>query len=56
MKHLTTLALLLVAAGFYAAGMSTGVAIFAGAGALAEGAFWFRLFRRESRQASVPGK
>lgn len=56
MKHLITFALLLVAAGFYVAGMSTGVAIFAGAGVLAEGAFWFRLIRRESRQAPVSSK
>ena len=56
MKHLVTLAFLLVAVGFYAAGVSTGVAIFAGAGVLAEGAFWFRHFRREPQQASVPSK
>ncbi|MDE2177374.1 MAG: hypothetical protein KGJ50_03610 [Xanthomonadaceae bacterium] len=43
MKHLVTLAFLLVAAGFYVAGMTTGVVAFAGAGVLAEGAFWFRL-------------
>jgi hypothetical protein len=47
MKHLVTLAFLLVAAGFYVAGMSTGVAVFAGAGVLAEGAFWFRLKARK---------
>lgn len=56
MKHLITLACLLAAAGFYAAGMSTGVAIFAGAGVLAESAFWLRLFRRKPRQAFVPSK
>ncbi len=43
MKHLVTLAFLLVAAGFYVAAISTGVAVFAGAAVLAEGAFWLRL-------------
>ncbi len=56
MRHLVTLAFLLVAVGFYAVGVSTGVAIFAGAGVLAEGAFWFRVLRRGSRSASVPGR
>ena len=46
MKHPVTLAFLLVAAGFHVAGMSTGVAVFAGLGVLAEGAFRFRLKAR----------
>ena len=44
MKHLITLACFLIAVGCYAAGMSTGAAIFGGAGVLFESIFWFRLF------------
>ena len=44
MKHLITLACCLIAVGCYAAGMSTGAAIFGGAGVLFESIFWFRLF------------
>jgi hypothetical protein len=53
MKHLITPACLLVALGFYAAGMASGMVVFAGVGVLAEGTFWFRLFRRKPRKASV---
>ncbi|MFA6231140.1 MAG: glycosyl transferase family 39 [Rhodanobacter sp.] len=56
MKHLITLACLLVAVGFYAMGMSTGAVIFMGVGMLAEGAFWIRLLRRAPQPASLPGK
>lgn len=53
MKHLITLDCLLVALGFYAAGMVSGLVVFAGLGVLAEGTFWFRLFRRKPPKASL---
>jgi len=55
MKHLITLACLLVAICFYVAGMSSGFVVFIVAGFLAEGAFWFRLLRRMPRQPSAIG-
>lgn len=51
MTHLITLACLLVAAGLYALGLSTGAVSFVGLGMLAEGAFWIRLLRRAPRPA-----
>lgn len=56
MKHLITLACLLLAIALYAAGMSTGAVVFAGFGMLAEGAFWIRLLRRAPRTASIRGR
>lgn len=56
MKHLVTLACLLLALGFYAAGMATGVVVFAGVGVLAEGTFWYRLFRRKPRQTPAAAR
>lgn len=51
MTHLIALACLLVAAGLYALGLSTGAVSFVGLGMLAEGAFWIRLLRRAPRPA-----
>ncbi len=56
MKHLITLACLLVAVGLYAMGLSTGAVSFVGLGMLAEGAFWIRLLRRAPRTVSVRGR
>jgi len=56
MKHLITLACLLLAVALYAVGMSTGAVVFAGLGMLAEGVFWIRLLRRAPRPASAPGR
>ncbi len=56
MRYLVTFACLLAALGFYAAGMATGIVLFAGVGVLAEGTFWYRLFRRKRRQVCGPAR
>ncbi|NII11659.1 hypothetical protein [Oleiagrimonas sp. C23AA] len=47
MKHLATLAFLLLAAGFYLAGLIQGAWVFFALGMGAETLFWGRLLRRK---------